>query len=104
MAGHFFDERVSYVIDSGSMSSQSKFFYVYLLRSESDPGQTYVGITQDLRQRLKDHNAGKAKHTSKFRPWSLETYVAFSNEEKARAFEKYLKSSSGIAFANKRLR
>lgn len=80
------------------------FTYVYLLRSESKPHQTYVGVTGDLKQRLRDHNAGKAKHTSKFRPWFLESYVAFSNEEKARAFEKYLKSSSGIAFSNKRLR
>ena len=81
-----------------------RFFYVYLLRSENDPRQTYVGITKDLRKRLDDHNAGKAKHTSKHRPWILETYVAFSDEAKARTFEKYLKTSSGIAFANKRLR
>ena len=81
-----------------------RFVYVYLLRSEADSKQTYVGFTQDLRKRLDDHNAGKAKHTSKFRPWKLETYVAFSDPEKARAFERYLKTSSGIAFANKRLR
>ena len=80
------------------------FTYVYLLRSESHPHQTYVGITSDLKQRLKEHNAGKARHTSKFTPWELETYVAFSDTDQARAFERYLKTSSGIAFANKRLR
>ncbi|MEM9282591.1 MAG: GIY-YIG nuclease family protein [Verrucomicrobiota bacterium] len=80
------------------------FTYVYLLRSDSHPNQTYVGITSDLNQRLSDHNGGKAKHTSKFRPWTIETYVAFSDVDKARAFERYLKSSSGIAFAKKRLR
>jgi len=41
--------------------------------------------------------------TSKYRPWQLKTYVAFSNEERAVAFEKYLKSGSGRAFAKKRL-
>jgi len=29
-------------------------------------------------------------------------YAAFETEEKARAFEKYLKSGSGAAFAKKR--
>jgi len=85
------------------MAGQS-FTYVYLLRSETHPDQVYVGQTSDLRQRLADHNAGKAKHTSKFRPWRLETYLAFSDPAKALEFEKYLKSASGIAFARKRLR
>jgi len=80
------------------------FSYVYLLRSESNPDQVYTGVTSDLKQRLKDHNAGKAKHTSKFRPWVIESYFAFADREKALAFEKYLKTASGIAFANKRLR
>ncbi len=82
----------------------NRFHYVYLLRSETDPERTYVGFTSDLKQRLADHNAGKSKHTSKYRPWIVETYLAFSDEKKAREFERYLKSSSGIAFARKRLR
>ena len=80
------------------------YTYVYLLRSETDSRRVYVGQTGDLRKRLADHNAGKAKHTSKFRPWRLETYCAFSDPSKATAFEQYLKTASGIAFANKRLR
>lgn len=82
----------------------SNFTYVYLLRSESDPTKAYVGVTSDLRKRLDAHNAGKAKHTSKFRPWEIESYFAFSDHDKAVDFEKYLKTASGIAFANKRLR
>jgi hypothetical protein len=31
------------------------------------------------------------------------TYIAFSDEKQAFAFEKYLKSASGRAFAKKRL-
>ena len=42
--------------------------YVYLLRSESYPARTYVGYSENLRQRLKDHNAGKSRHTAPFRP------------------------------------
>lgn len=77
---------------------------VYLLRSESDSSRVYVGLTKDLDARLAAHNAGKSKHTSKYHPWRIETYVAFSDHQKAVDFERYLKTSSGIAFANKRLR
>ena len=78
-------------------------FYVYILRSTSDPNRYYVGLTSDLRARLKKHNAGEVPHTSKFTPWELKTYVAFSDEQQAIAFERYLKSASGRAFAKKRL-
>jgi len=78
--------------------------YVYFLKSINFPKETYVGLTDDLRKRLAAHNAGQASHTSKFKPWRLVTYVAFSDEAKAVAFERYMKSSSGRAFAKKRLR
>jgi putative endonuclease len=77
--------------------------YVYLLQSETFAGQRYVGVTSDLKQRIADHNAGKSLHTSKYVPWKLVTYVAFSNERNGEAFERYLKSGSGHAFAKKRL-
>ena len=87
-----------------SHPSSQQFYFVYLLRSLADPTRVYVGLTEDLDHRLSEHNAGKAKHTSKYRPWKIETYVAFSHKDKAVAFERYLKTSSGIAFAKKRLR
>ena len=77
--------------------------YVYILRSMSAPQHYYVGITEDLRSRLRRHNAGEVSHTSKYAPWAIKTYVAFSDENQAFAFEKYLKSPSGRAFAKKRL-
>lgn len=77
--------------------------YVYLLQSERFPDQRYVGVTADLKKRLPDHNAGKSPHTSKYTPWKLVTYVAFSDAQKAKTFELYLKSGSGHAFAKKRL-
>jgi putative endonuclease len=52
---------------------------------------------------LAKHNAGEVTHTSKYRPWKLRTYIAFSDEKRAFAFERYLKSASGRAFAKKRL-
>ena len=49
------------------------------------------------------HNAGEVPHTSKYVPWTLKSYVAFNDGQKAVEFEKYLKSASGRAFAKKRL-
>lgn len=77
--------------------------YVYILRSLEYPERHYVGVTGDLRSRLKRHNAGEVSHTSKYIPWEIKTYVAFTDEKQAFAFEKYLKSASGRAFATKRL-
>jgi predicted GIY-YIG superfamily endonuclease len=77
--------------------------YVYILESVSHPGRYYVGVTEDLKARLRRHNAGEVSHTSKYAPWRLKTYLAFSDKAQAIAFEKYLKSASGRAFAKKRL-
>jgi len=77
--------------------------YVYVLRSVGHDERFYVGVTSDLRARLKKHNAGEVPHTSKFAPWKIKTYVAFSDDARAFAFEKYLKSPSGRAFSKKRL-
>jgi putative endonuclease len=77
--------------------------YVYILRSLQYLERYYVGITTDLRSRLKRHNAGEVSHTSKYAPWAIKTYIAFADEKQAFAFEKYLKSPSGRAFAKKRL-
>jgi len=62
-----------------------------------------VGIAGELRSRLQRHNAGEVSHTSKYGPWKIKTYLAFSDEKQAFALEKYLKSASGRAFAKKRL-
>ena len=76
-------------------------FYTYILRSIEHPDQRYIGHTADLRDRLKKHNKGDIPHTAKFRPWKVETYIAFETEEKAIDFEAYLKSGSGHAFAKR---
>ena len=78
-------------------------FYVYILQSQDNPSQSYVGFSSDLRARMRKHNEGGCPHTAKFRPWQLVFYCAFPNKYKAIAFETYLKSHSGKAFASKRL-
>lgn len=77
--------------------------YVYILQSVVDREHFYSGITDDLDARLSKHNSGEVTHTSKYRPWRIKSYVAFTDEARAFAFEKYLKSGSGRAFAKTRL-
>jgi predicted GIY-YIG superfamily endonuclease len=77
------------------------FKYVYLLVSEANPGQHYVGQTDDLRARLAKHNSGGVPSTVLARPWRIEVAVAFHSIDKAVAFERYLKSHSGRSFAKR---
>ena len=80
-----------------------KFYYVYILQPESNSERFYIGFTDELEIRLKEHNSKKCKHTSKFTPWGIKTAIAFTNRKKALEFEQYLKSASGRAFAKKHL-
>jgi putative endonuclease len=77
--------------------------YVYVLESVAEPKCLYVGSTEDLTTRMTDHNAGRSRHTAKYRPWKLVWYSAFVSRAKAEAFERYLKTASGRAFQKKRL-
>ena len=79
------------------------FYYVYILRTVAEPHRFYVGFTEDLAQRLHAHNAGQCPHTSKHRPWQIKAAIGYSDREQALAFERYLKTPSGRAFAKKRL-
>jgi len=79
------------------------FFYVYILQAIQTPERFYIGVTEDLKQRLAKHNAGEVPHTAKFKPWRIKTVIAFGDRQRALAFERYLKSASGRAFAKKRL-
>jgi predicted GIY-YIG superfamily endonuclease len=62
--------------------------YVYLLKSKSFPSQSYIGKTQNLKNRLLAHNTGKCIYTSAFAPWKISCAVWFENAAKASAFEK----------------
>lgn len=75
--------------------------YVYILQSEQSPEHFYTGITDNLKARLSKHNAGEVTHTAKYRPWHIKCYFAFADDTRAFAFEKYMKSASGRAFAKK---
>ena len=78
--------------------------YVYILQSISHPEEFYTGLCKDVESRLASHNAGQSLHTSRYKPWKLVSFHYFERPATTAAFERYLKSGSGRAFANKRLR
>ena len=78
-------------------------FYVYILYSEKT-NQFYKGQTDNVKNRLKRHNAGKENFTSKGRPWVLLWFCQKKSRKEALALEKKLKNMSRkklIAFMKK---
>lgn len=68
-------------------------FYVYILKSKKD-FNLYIGSTNDLRNRLKEHNTGKVFSTKSRIPFELVYYEAYKAEKDARKRESNLKLRS----------
>ncbi|OFW05306.1 MAG: excinuclease ABC subunit C [Acidobacteria bacterium RIFCSPLOWO2_02_FULL_67_36] len=75
--------------------------WVYVLKSVVESSRYYVGSTSDVQGRLEEHNSGICRHTNKHRPWAIHVVIEFPDERRAVAFEEYLKSGSGRAFAKR---
>jgi putative endonuclease len=76
--------------------------WVYLLRSMSFPEKAYIGLTTNLQQRLDQHNTGaESGYCAKYRPWKTTVAIRFEDRARANAFERYLKTGSGHAFAKR---
>lgn len=78
-------------------------WYVYILRSIAD-GEKYVGMTNDLRNRLQLHNQGKVFSTKSRKPFEPLYYEAHLNKFDAAAREKFLKTGWGKNWINKVLK
>lgn len=69
-------------------------WFVYVIQSEID-ATYYVGMSQNVQERLHQHNAGKSKYTSGHRPWKLIYMEEAGTSLNARKREKYFKSAAG---------
>ena len=65
-------------------------YYVYVLKSLVDEN-LYIGSTNDLRRRLKEHNDCKVKSTKSRVPLELKYYEAYTSENEAKHREWNLK-------------
>lgn len=65
-------------------------FYVYLIKSKKD-NSIYIGYTEDLRKRFKEHNNGKSKYTKNLLPFELIYYESYRSKSDAKFRENNLK-------------
>lgn len=65
-------------------------FYVYVLKSGKDKN-LYIGSTNDLKRRFKEHNSGKVFSTKSRMPFNLVYYESYALEDEARKREHLLK-------------
>ena len=57
--------------------------------------KSYVGITDDIDRRLREHNSGKHLYTKRYMPWELIYTEELASIDEARKREKYYKSTTG---------
>ena len=66
-------------------------YYVYILRSETT-NTFYIGCTDNIDRRIKEHNAGLSKYTKAKRPWIIEYKEEYNTLSEARSRERKIKS------------
>ena len=77
------------------------FAYTYVLQCAD--GDMYIGSTDDLKRRVRQHADGDCQDTKKRLPVRLIYYEACRSLDAARAREKQLKTGYGRGFLRKRL-
>lgn len=76
--------------------------YTYFLYSEKHH-RVYVGITDNLKERLERHNHGDVTSTKPYQPWILAYYEAHRSRTLARKAELFYKTSQGRRQVQKKL-
>jgi putative endonuclease len=74
--------------------------YVYVLKG---PKQFYIGSTNDLKRRFKEHCSGMSLATKGRGPWKLVYYEASLSYKGALSRERYLKTAWGKRYLKKRI-
>ncbi len=69
-------------------------WYTYILRSKKD-GKRYIGSTNNIKRRLKEHNLGQVMSTKNRVPFELIYYEVLNSESEARSKEQFLKTHRG---------
>ena len=77
-------------------------YCIYILQSQKDKSY-YTGFTENLKERIKDHNRHTSNYSKSKAPFELIWFCVFKDKKRALNFEKYLKQGSGFAFARKGL-
>ncbi len=79
-------------------------FYIYVLKGKKD-NKLYIGYTNDLRRRIKEHNQGKNFSTTRREAFSIIYYESFKSQKDATTREKQLKQfKSAYGHLKKRIK
>jgi len=73
--------------------------YIYVLKSKKDL-KRYIGLTNNLGNRISLHNNGNVESTKNRRPLELLYYEEIEDRAEAAKREKFLKSGKGREFLN----
>ena len=71
-------------------------YYVYMLKSKGIKPFTYIGYTNNLKNRLSLHNAGKGAKFTRGRKWVLIYKEKFESKKEAISREYYIKNNKSF--------
>ena len=71
----------------------NKPYKVYVIESENK--RRYIGLSEDVKNRLIQHNAGLSRWTSRYKNWKITYKKQFNNLSEARKWENHLKRQKG---------
>lgn len=95
--------KFEYTDDMPGSEISIMFYYTYILKGLKT-ADLYIGFTQDLVKRVKEHNGGLVESTRRYLPWRLIYYEACLNKEDAKRREHYFKTSQGKRLLKRRLK
>lgn len=75
-------------------------YFVYIIQSDLDQS-FYIGFSENIENRLNEHNFGNTNYTSKKRPWKLVYFERFENKSDALKREIFLKKQKNKKFYQK---
>ena len=78
------------------------YFYTYVLKLSDD--DLYIGSTDDLRKRIRDHSAGRVISTKNKRPLTLVYFEGCLSKKLAKNREIQLKTGFGRGYIKKRIK
>ena len=73
---------------------EMKVFFIYVLKSKIAK-YLYVGLTDNIERRFKQHNDGRCRSTKHYYPFDIILIEEFATRPEARRREIYLKSGIG---------
>jgi putative endonuclease len=70
-------------------------FWVYILKSQVRD-RYYIGSSEDVERRVREHNGSRARWTGRYQPWELLHKEEFDTRGEAVKREHFLKRCKGI--------